>query len=108
MNFYKRLFGPDFQDPNAPTFAPSPLIMARKSALSAVSEQIKGLERKVGAEDRQRLDQYFTGLRHLEQQFDHQLTKPEPREACVVPKAPGGRSEARQSKQAWSPRATRS
>jgi len=88
LNFYRRLFGPDFQDPNAPTFSPSPLIMARKSALTAVSEQIKGLERRVGAEDRQRLDQYFTGLRHLEQQFDHQLTKPEPRAACMVPKAP--------------------
>lgn len=88
LNFYQRLFGPDFQDPNAPSFSPSPLIMARKSALSAVTDQIKGLERKVGVEDRQRLDQYFTGLRHLEQQFDHQLTKPEPRAACVVPKAP--------------------
>ena len=88
LNFYSRLFGPDFQDPNAPTFSPSPRIMARKSALSAVAEQRKGLERKVGAEDRQRLDQYFTGLRHLEQQFDYQLTKPEPRAACLAPKAP--------------------
>ena len=34
VNFYKRLFGPDFQDPNAPAFSPSPLIMARKSALN--------------------------------------------------------------------------
>ncbi len=88
MNFYRRLFGPDFQDPNAPTFAPSPRVMARKSALSAITEQIKDMERKVGAEDRQRLDQYFSGLRHLEQQFDHQLTKPEPRAACVMPTAP--------------------
>ncbi len=48
LNFYKRLFGPDFQDPNAPTFSPSPTIMARKSALSAVTEQRKELERKSG------------------------------------------------------------
>ena len=35
----------------------------------------------VGAEDKQRIDQYFTSLRDLEKQFERQLTKPEPREA---------------------------
>jgi hypothetical protein len=84
--FYSRLFGPDFQDPNAPTFAPSPRVMVRKSALSAVSEQIKALEKNVGSEDKARLEQYFAGLRHLEQQFQFQLTKPEPRPACVAVK----------------------
>src|SRR5690606_17934474 len=34
-----------------------------------------------------RLDQYFTGLRDLERRFDLQLTKPEPREACIRPEA---------------------
>ncbi|MGE3333573.1 MAG: DUF1552 domain-containing protein [Rhodospirillaceae bacterium] len=87
VNFYTRLFGPDFQDPNAPTFTPSPTIMVRKSALTGVMDKIKTLETKVGAEDKARLDQYFTGLRHLENQFNQQLTKPEPREACVKPKA---------------------
>ena len=42
----------------------------------------------VGAEDRQRLDQYFSGLRDLERQLDKQLEKPEPRPACVRPPAP--------------------
>ena len=37
------------------------------------------------ADDRARLDQYFTGLRHLEQQFEQRLQKPEPIEACVRP-----------------------
>ena len=32
-----------------------------------------------------RLDEYFTGLRHLEQQFDQQLTKPEPIASCRAP-----------------------
>ncbi len=86
VNFYTRLFGPDFQDPNAPTFTPSPTIMVRKSALTGVMDKIKTLESKVGAEDKARLDQYFSGLRHLENQFNQQLTKPEPREACVRPK----------------------
>jgi hypothetical protein len=80
--FYTRLFGPDFQDPNAKTFTPNPRIMVRKSVLSGVMGEIDGLNKVVGAEDKERLDQYFTGLRHLEQQFDQQLTKPEPIAAC--------------------------
>ncbi len=82
VNFYKRLFGPDFQDPNAATFTPNPRIMARKSVLSGVLDQAKAMMQEVGAEDKQRLDQYFTGLRGLERQFDIQLTKPTPIPSC--------------------------
>ena len=78
VNFYKRLFGPDFQDPNAPTFTPNPRVMARKSVLSGVMDQTKSLMQEVGAEDKARLDEYFSGLRNLEHQFDLQLTKPKP------------------------------
>ncbi len=39
----------------------------------------------MGSSDRERLDQYFTSLRHLEQQFDQQLTRPEPIAACHAP-----------------------
>jgi hypothetical protein len=85
INFYSRLFGPDFQDPNAPGFTPNPRAIARRSVLSGVMGEIKTLERTVGAEDRQRLDEYFSGLRHLEQQFDQQLTKPEQIAACHAP-----------------------
>ena len=88
VNFYTRLFGPDFQDPNAPTFTPNPRIMARKSVLSGVMDQTKSLMTEVGAEDKQRLDQYYTGLRELERQFTQQLTKPEPLAACHPAKAP--------------------
>ncbi|MBX7197828.1 MAG: DUF1552 domain-containing protein [Rhodospirillaceae bacterium] len=86
MQFYTRLFGPDFQDPNAKTFTPNPTVMARKSVLSGVLDEIKDLNAKVGAEDKARIDQYFSGLRHLEKQFDQQLTKPEPIAACIAPK----------------------
>ena len=82
MKFYTRLFGPEFPDPNAATFTPDPRLMVRKSVLSGVMDETRGLMRKVGAEDKARLDQYFTGLRHLEQQFDGRLTKPEPIAAC--------------------------
>lgn len=84
LRFYQRLFGDEFQDPNASTFTPDPSVLVRKSALSVVREDAKKLERSLGVEDRARLDQYFTGLRDLERRFDLQLTKPDPREACVV------------------------
>jgi len=85
LQFYTRLFGPDFPDPNAKTFTPDPRIMVRRSVLSGVMDQTKSLMQTVPADDRARLDQYFTGLRHLEQQFQQRLEKPEPIEACVRP-----------------------
>lgn len=88
LRFYNRLFGTGFQDPNADTFTPDPKVLVRKGSLSVVLDDVKKLEREVGAEDRQRLDQYFTGLRDLERRFDLQLTKPEPREACVITPEP--------------------
>ena len=88
LKFYSRLFGPEFQDPNAPNFTPSPRDMARKSALSVVLNEIKTLKGKVGAEDTARLDQYFTGLRQLELQLEHRLEKPLPLPACRPGKAP--------------------
>jgi len=89
VNFYTRLFGPDFVDPNGLDFTPNPQVMVRKSVLSGVMDDIRAMNRTVGAEDKARLDQYFTGLRHLERQFDQQLTKPEPIAACVPRAAPG-------------------
>jgi hypothetical protein len=88
LRFYQRLFGDGFQDPNAETFTPDPRVMVRKSALSVVRDEARKLEKSVGAADRERLDQYFTGLRDLERRLDLQLTKPDPREACIVPDAP--------------------
>ena len=89
LNLYTRIFGPGYQDPNAEGFTPSALVMARKSVLSGVLDQTRELEKVVGAEDRARLDQYFTGLRDLERQFDQQLTKPEPIAACHAVSPPG-------------------
>ncbi len=88
LRFYQRLFGADFQDPNADEFTPDPRVMVRKSSLSGIMEQTKKLNKELGTEDRQRLDQYFSGVRDLERRFDLQLSKPEPREACVVTPEP--------------------
>jgi len=86
--FYGKLFGEEFQDPNAKEFKPNPRVMVRKSVLSGIMDNTKNLSVRVGADDKARLDQYFTGLRELERQFDQQLQKPEPRAACVVGATP--------------------
>ncbi len=87
---YRRIFGEGFQDPNAVTFEPDARIMARKSVLSAVSEDRQKLMRSVGASDRQRLDEYFTSIRQIEQQLELQLQPPAPVENFTKPEAPSG------------------
>jgi hypothetical protein len=88
MAFYQRVFGSEFQDPNAPDFRPNPEILVRKSVLSAVMEDSQGLSASLGSADRARLDQYFTSLRGIEQRLAGQLQKPPPALACVRPRAP--------------------
>ena len=83
---YQRVFGTGFQDPNSGTFTPDPVTMARRSVLSGVTEQRQSLLASVGAEDRVKLDQYFTSIRQLENQLDVALTKPEPLQACLMPR----------------------
>ncbi len=85
--FYRRVFGAEFQDPNAATFKPNPKLMTRESVLSAVLEDASDVKRAVGAADRQKLDQYFTSIRELEQRLAIQLQKPPPAEACVIGKS---------------------
>lgn len=85
--FYQRLFGTGFHDPNSAKFMPDPKVMARRSVLSSVAEQRKALDARVGSADRQRLDQYYTSLRQLENQLDVELSPPQPIEACVVPRS---------------------
>jgi hypothetical protein len=86
---YQRVFGPEFQDPNAADFTPDVAVMVRRSALSGVAEQRQKILARVGAADRARLDEYFTSVRQLEQQLDLQLQKPAPLEACARPGRPG-------------------
>jgi hypothetical protein len=55
-----------------------------RSIMDAVGEQAKSLERTVGPRDRERLEQYFTGVRDLEQR----LQKAREWEDVPKPKAP--------------------
>jgi len=86
---YTRVFGPDFADPNAGPFLPEPRLMLRQSVLSAVKEDRERLLQRVGTHDRQRLDQYFTSVRQLEQQIDVLLAGPPDLESCRKAPAPG-------------------
>jgi hypothetical protein len=86
VEFYQKIFGPEFQDPNSPTFTPDRKTMLRKSVLSGVLEESKDFERGLGAADKQRMDQYFTSIRETEARLEMQLQKPPPSPACVVPK----------------------
>jgi len=89
VELYSRIFGDGFADPGAGTFVPDPRLVLRKSALSAVKEDVARLERRLGSHDRQRLDQYLTAIRQLELQIDVSLSGPPDLDACRKPPAPG-------------------
>jgi hypothetical protein len=85
VELYQTVFGPEFQDPNSPNFTPDPKIMIRRSVLSAVLDDSRNLERKLGTSDRARLDEYFTAVRETEKRLELQLQKPPPALACRTP-----------------------
>ena len=88
LALYGKIFGKEFRDPNAADFTPEADVVLRHSALSYVSEDRQRVLSGLGAEDRHRLDQYFTSVRELENQLRVELQKPAPLAACSVPSAP--------------------
>lgn len=86
---YRRMFGVDFQDPNKANFTPDPRIMLRQSVLSSVKDDRDDLMRALGSADKQRVDQFFTSVRQIENQLGQMLEKPAPADACILPKEPG-------------------
>ncbi|KCZ54774.1 hypothetical protein HY29_13325 [Hyphomonas beringensis] len=86
---YDRIFAAGLRKPGEGEFKPDPKTLSRISVLSAVSEQRKALEANLGAEDRRRLDQYFTSVREVEQQLELQTEEPVIPEACQMPERPG-------------------
>lgn len=88
VKLYQRIFGEGFQDPNAGAFEPDPRTMVRQSVLSAVKDDRERLMKRLGAADRQRMDEYFTSVRQLENQLALQLQPPAPVENFTMPKEP--------------------
>ena len=96
---YQRIFGNGFQIGGEGNFVPDPRVMVRKSVLSSVLSQSNALKQELGSHDRQRLDQYFTAVRQLENQLDVLLTEPPDLPACFLPEAPGGENLAQEISQ---------
>ena len=88
LALYTRVFGQGFRDPNAAEFVPDPVVMVRRSVVSAVGEDRRRLEQQLGSHDRPRLDEYLTSLRQLEHQLAVQLSAAPPLAACELPDAP--------------------
>jgi hypothetical protein len=101
LELYGRIFGADFFDPREGPFVPDPKTVLRTSVLSAVRDDAMRLEPVLGSHDRQRLDQYFTSLRQLENQIEASLTPPD-LEACMRPGAPSGENVGTELDQAKS------
>lgn len=99
LELYTRVFGPGFIDPRGGPSTPDPRTLLRQSALSAVREDATRLERQLGSHDRQRLDQYFTSLRQLENQIEVSLTPPD-LAACATPRPPAGEDVGTELEQA--------
>jgi hypothetical protein len=89
MALYKKLFGAGFQDPQRADWKPDPQVMVQQSVLSSVSEDRKRLMSQVGANDKQRLEQYFASVRQAEQQIQAELQRPEIVAKVDIPKEPG-------------------
>lgn len=63
-----------------------------RSIMDAVADQTRSLQRDLGARDRERLDQYFTGVRELEKRMDAAKDwehKPKPVVKTEAPTDPG-------------------
>jgi hypothetical protein len=85
---YARLFGSRGATQAAAGSAADPELMLQQSVLSGISEDRRRFEKRLGAADRARLDEYFTSIRQLENQLAVQQQAPEQRAACVRPAAP--------------------
>ena len=79
---------PSSETPNAAEFTPDPMLMARRSVLSVITDQRHDIMRQVGAADRARMEEYFTSIREIEHRLELGLQKPEPMPTCQVPAPP--------------------
>ena len=85
---FNRLFGPHFRAPgDAPIIDPT--LSLRRSVLDAVMADTKRLTDRVGASDRQRLNQHLSAIRDLEKRIARLEDEPPNLAACVRPADPG-------------------
>jgi hypothetical protein len=85
--FYERLFGASFREPGEEGVV-DPTLALRRSVLDSVMDDISRLDARVGAADKTRLDQHYTGIRELEVRLARLQEDPPNLEACVRPAEP--------------------
>jgi hypothetical protein len=85
---FARLFGGDFvaPDPTAPPVV-DPTRAIRRSVLDVVSDDLRALQNRVGANDRQRLAQHLDHVRSIESRLQG-LASPALLAHCVAPQEP--------------------
>jgi hypothetical protein len=79
---YARLFGDTFIEPGEEGVV-DPRLGLRRSVLDAVMGDISGLQDRLGAADKQRLEQHLEGVREIEQRLAILQENPPNLESCV-------------------------
>jgi hypothetical protein len=85
---FNRIFGTGFTDPGSEPLI-DPKLALRRSILDSVMTDITGIQRRVGANDRRRLDQHMESVRALERQIALIESMPPPTTECETPTEPG-------------------
>ncbi len=88
LELYKRLFGAVDASGDASAAKVDPNLMLQQSVLSGIGEERKRFERRLGATDRARIDEYFTSIRQIENQLAIEQQGTTAGAACVRPAAP--------------------
>lgn len=84
---FDRLFGGGFRAPGEEAVE-DPTLALRRSVLDSVLEDAARLSKRLGANDKRRLDQHLTGIRDLEQRIEKLQGDPPQLDACSRPEAP--------------------
>ncbi len=84
---FERVFGAGFTLPGEEPIV-DPSLGLRRSILDAVMGDIAGLQQRVGAADRERLEQHFEGIRGLEKRLAKLEEDPPNLAACALPTEP--------------------
>lgn len=85
---YQRLFVDGFVAPGSGAQV-DPRLALRRSVLSAVGDDVKRLQQRLGAADKARLEQHLEGVRGLEKQLEKLEQNPPSLAACLAPADPG-------------------
>jgi len=86
---FNRLFGDGFSDPNNTEPQVDPRLAIRRNILDAVKEDANRLHKKLGANDRVRLEQHLDGIQALQDRLRTIENAPPPPSSCSMPVNPG-------------------